>query len=102
MIDKQSILRRFTDIEIFHADRLSDYGGLFIVVVVNNSDNGRVIIEIWKGIFDNIYHDIDILITICVPDRYCKAFRQRDHFLGISNFSIMSHMVWQPMPVLFG
>jgi hypothetical protein len=33
-----------------HSDRLSDYGGLLIIVTVNNSDNGRTISEIWKGV----------------------------------------------------
>jgi hypothetical protein len=98
MIDKQSVLQCFTNIKFCHADRLSGYGGLFIVVVVNNSDNGRAISEIWKGVRDNIYYDINMLITICVPDRYCKVLRQRHHFFGISNFSIMSYMVRRLTP----
>lgn len=52
-----------------------------MVVVVNNSDIGRTIREIWKGICDNIYHNISILISICGPGSYCKVFRHRYHYL---------------------
>jgi hypothetical protein len=38
-----------------------------MVMVVNNSDIGRTVRERWKGIFNNIYYNISILISICGP-----------------------------------